>query len=125
MTYSRRQPWRPRSSWLGARSRARRRGYRQDELTPISEGAQLGLEAVAPVAGEAVLDDIVLAERMPEPVAQHLAPARVDISGLQAIAALAPERCSSPPEDRAFPTVDWQAFGERSDDERYLSRHSA
>ena len=125
VTYVRRQPWRPRSPWLGVRAGERRRGFRQDELASIPDELQDGVDVILSVTGEAELDGAVLAEEMSTSAVHGLVPARVDISGLQAIAALAPERFSSPPEVSAFPAVDWHAFGGRSNEERRLSRDSA
>ncbi len=76
-------------------------------------------------AGDAVLDDTVLAVDVAEPAVQTVIPARVDISGLQAIAALAADRVSPPQEDSAHPAVAWHTFRQRNDEELYLARYSA
>lgn len=123
--YIRRQPWRPRSPWLGARAGARRRGFRQDAPAPAPDGAQDGVDVVMAAAGDAVLDDTVLAVDVAEPAVQTVIPARVDISGLQAIAALAADRVSPPQEDSAHPAVAWHTFRQRNDEELYLARYSA
>lgn len=123
--YIRRQPWRPRSPWLGARMGARRRGFRQDALAPAPDEVHDGVDVVVATADDAVLDDTVLAVDVAEPAVQTVIPARVDISGLQAIAALAPDRFSPSAQDGAFSAIDWRAFGQRSDEELDLARHSA
>ena len=123
--YIRRQPWRPRSPWLGARAGARRRGFRQDALAAAPSWVQDGDDIVMAAAGDVVLDDAVLAVDVAEPATQSVMPALVDISGLQAIAAIAPDGVSPSQEDGAFPPLDWRAYGTRSDDELYLDRHSA
>jgi hypothetical protein len=124
VTYIRKQPWRPRGSWLGARAGARRRGFRQDELASVADASHDGVDVVMSVH-EVALDDTMPRETTLEPAARSVIPARVDLSGLQAIAALAPRRFSSSPEGGAAPAVDWRAYEDRGDEDRYLTRHSA
>ena len=126
VTYIRRQPWRPRSPWLSARVGGRRRGFRQDELAPAPDAFQDGVDVVLAAVDEAPpLDDMVLAETVVEAAVHHAVPARVDVSGLLAIAAVAPKRFTPPHEEGAFPPVGWHAYGDRNDEELRLSRHSA
>lgn len=125
VTYFRRQPWRPRSPWLGVRAGARRRGFRQDELALATGVMAEGADEVLAVSSAATMDDAVLVDAVSEPAAPCPIPTRVDISGLQAIAALAPDRFSPIPEGGASPAIDWHAYGARNDEELYLARHSA
>ena len=124
VSYIRKWPWRPRSPWLGNRMGARRRGFRQDALGPAPDVLYDGMDAVMDVGTEtALMDDIVLAEAVAQTVPSAAAP-RVDVSGLLAIASVAPNPVSLSHGQAALP-ADWHAHGARGDEESLLTRHSA
>jgi hypothetical protein len=126
VTYIRNRPWRPRRPWFGNRAGSRRRGYRQDELFTGSDAQYDDIDVVIEVgSGAAPVDDVVLAETVAQPAAESAAPARVDISGLLAIEAIAPKSVSLAHGDAPVPTADWHAYGGRDDEATLLTRHSA
>ena len=86
---------------------------------------QFGDDVVMSGADATEWDDRVLAEAIAETAARPLAPARVDISGLQAISALAPDHVAPSPENHVAPAIAWHAFGHQNDEELYLARNSA
>jgi hypothetical protein len=126
--YIRKRPWRPRRPRFGQHAGARRRGFRQDELSPAPDARHDDIDVVIEVeaaAGAAPVDDVVLAETVTESAAQSAVPARVDVSGLLAISSIAPEPVSLAHEDAILPTTDWHAHGGRDDEAPLLTRHSA
>ena len=126
VTYIRKHPWRPRSPLLGNRVGARRRGFRQDDLCPAPDALQDGVDLVVEVGNApATADDIVLAEAASALAAQSAVAARVDVSGLLAIAAVAPRPVSVSPEDVPLPTAGWPPLDEPGAEESLLTRHSA
>ena len=126
VTYLRKQPWRPRSPWLGARGGARRRGFRQDDVRSLPGMHGDGIDVVLSNVGETGSgEDRVLAEFVPESVAQCIVPARVDVSGLQAIAAMTPQPVAPGREERELPAVGLLPFGDQGDETGLLGRHSA
>ena len=126
VTYIRKRPWRPRSAWLGDRIGARRRGFRQDELCPAADTLQAGVDLVMTgVNDEAAEDDIVLAVTVSQQATQSAVAPRVDVSGLLAIASIAPKAVSLSREDGVPPNLGWHAHGEQGDEESLLTRHSA
>ena len=126
VTYLRKWPWRPRSAWLGNRVGARRRGFRQDALSPAPEALDDGVDLVTSVVSEAApADDIVVAEAIAQPAAQSAVASRVDVSGLLAITSVAPEPVSLSRGNGPSPNASWHAFSGRGDEESHLTRHSA
>ena len=128
VTYIRNRPWRPRCPWFGNRAGSRRRGFRQDELCPATDSQHDDIDVVIEVeaaAGAAPVDDVVLAETVIQSAAESAAPARIDVSGLLAIEAIAPKPVSLAHGDASVPTADWHAHGGRDDEATLLTRHSA
>ena len=126
VTYLRKWPWRPRSSWRGNGVGARRRGFRQDALCPPPETLDDGVDLVMSVTSAATpSDDIVVARVIDEPAAPRAVAARVDVSGLLAIASSAPEPVSLSRRDDAPLDAGWHAYGDRGDEESLLARNSA
>jgi hypothetical protein len=126
VTYIRERPWRPRRPWFGNRAGSRRRGFRQDELCPPTDPQHDDIDvSIAVGAGATPADDVVLAETVVQPAAESAAPARVDVSGLLAIEAIAPKPVSLAHGDVPVPTADWHAYGGHDDEATLLTRHSA
>jgi hypothetical protein len=125
VTYIRQRPWRPRRPWFGNRAGSRRRGFRQDELCPAPDELHDDIDVVIEVGAEAVpTDDVILAVSVAQSAAQSAAPARVDVSGMLAIASIAPKHVSLALGDATVAT-DWHAHGGGDDEASLLSRHSA
>jgi hypothetical protein len=126
VTYIRRQPWRPRKPWFGNRAGARRRGVRQDDLCLIPEERPAEVDLVVSVMSEvAPIDDALLAETVSEPAEGWMVPARVDVSGLLAIAALELEQPSRARVVDAFADAPWHTYGEQGEADARFSRRSA
>ena len=84
------------------------------------------IDVVMEVGVEAApADDVVLAESVAQLAVQSAAAARVDVSGMLAIASSSPKPVSLAHGDAPVPTADWHALGGRDDEASLLSRHSA
>ncbi len=126
VTYIRKRPWRPRRAWFGNREGSRRRGFRQDELCPATDALHDDIDVVIEVGAEAApVDDVVLAETVTHLAVQSAAPARVDVSGLLAIEAIAPKPVSLAHGDTTVLNADWHAHGRGDGEASLLARHSA
>ena len=79
--------------------------------------------SVAPETAPA--GDMVLTEAVTQPAMHSALAARIDVSGLLAIAASAPQPAAHTRGDGAIPPADWHAHGERGDEESLLTRYSA
>jgi hypothetical protein len=125
--YIRSRPWRSRGPWFGNRAGARRRGYRDDELLSATfTGTQHDDDVVMHVEyAAASADDLLLPITDDEPAANRMLAERVDLSGLLALAARAPERAPVDPDPDTLVGFDWIAHAAQRDDESAVSRHSA
>lgn len=124
--YIRSRPWRARGPWFGNRAGPRRRGYRDDELQPVAgDFGGDGADLVISVESEAVAaDDLLLLDAPPPSMADGMLAARVDLSGLRAIAARGAEPNPIEVDQDTVLGPDWFALTEPSDDAS-LSRYSA
>lgn len=124
--FMRSRPWRSRGPWFGNRAGARRRGYRDDEVLSVAYGVfPDGDDVVRSAASEAIVaEDMVLADAAGRSLPESMLAARVDVSGLLAIAS--PEAGAMlEPGEGAIIAVNWPTRAGQNGDDSSVSRHSA
>ena len=125
MRFIRSRPWRSRAPWFNTRAGARRRGYRDDELVSIAHDVVLDDHVVMATEREVMIaHDGVLVDAAARPIPEGMQAARVDLSGLQAMAAreLEPRRTQR---EETMVAFGWLTDAAQSDDDAPVSRHSA
>ena len=98
---------------------------RRDEGCPASDVQDGAGVFVAALGGAGAPEDVVVGEAVAELVLDPQVPARIDVSGLLAIAEAAPTRVASPSMAPPFLAVGWHAFGEGGAEDDFGTRHSA